>query len=189
MALKGELSYQRKVSQKDALSFAQHKNIELIQLKEAGKEYRSGNHTLDIGILTIGLNIIQTRATVTYIDFGEHKITDENVILSMHYAKIMLSNGNVVSFGNYMGVFQKELHKQKLLEIYTKSYPIEGKLIGHSKDDIHFDKLAFTGFLVETDLSTTKTFNVIDQVWMLMKDIFDKKVFVISKGGVIFQDA
>lgn len=166
---------------KDALSFAQHKNIELIQLKEAGKEYKNGNHTVDIGIVNIGLNIIHARPTITCIDFGNYKITDQNEILSLFYVRNQLRD--------YMSTFQKELHKQKVLETYTKSYPAKGKLTDPPNEDIHFTSITFTGFLIKEDLSTTRSFNIVDQVWLLMKDIFDKKVFVVSKGGIIFQDA
>lgn len=173
----------------DASTYAQHKNIELVQLKEAGKEYRNGKHSLDIGVLHIGLNIIRTRPEITCIDFGGHKITDEREILSMHYGKILLSNGSQESFGKYMSAFQNKLHQQKPLETYSKSYEVNAKLIGYRKEDVQFDKIVFTGVLVETDLSTTKSFNIVDQVWMLMNEIFEKKVFVVSKGGIIFQDA
>ncbi|WP_199141978.1 restriction endonuclease [Pedobacter sp. ASV12] len=173
----------------DALNFAQYKNIELIQLKEAGKDYNNGNHKLDLFTLDIGINAIMTRPKVTCIDFGEYQITDEREILSMHYAKIRLENGQNDPFGNYMSTFQRKLHNKKLLEIYSQSYPVKGTLIEYRKGDILFENITFTGFLLEEDHSTTRSFNIVDQVWMIMRSIFEDKVFVLSQGGIIIQDA
>ena len=172
----------------DALNFAQYKNIELIQLKEAGKEYKNGNHRVDLFTLDIGINAIMTRPKVTCIDLGEYQITDEREILSMHYAKIRLENGQIDSFGNYMGTYQRKLHNQKLLKIYTRTCQVKGTLIGHRKGDIPFENITFTGFLLEEDHSTRRSFNIVDQVWMIMRSIFEDKVFVLSQSGIIIQD-
>lgn len=172
---------------KDALNFAQHKNIELIQLREAGKEDRNGNQKIEIGVLDIHLKAFRTRPTITCIDFGTVKIADKDEILSMFYATILLPDNRVALLKDYMSTFQDELHQQKLLKTFSKSYEIKGKIIGHRKGDIHFDKMTFTGFLEKTDLSSTRSFNLVDQVWMIMRHIFEQKVFVLSKGGIIFK--
>lgn len=172
---------------KDALNFAQHKNIELIQLREAGKEDRNGNHKIEIGVLDTHLKAFRIRPTITRIDFGTVKITDKDEILSMFYATILFPDNRVALLRDYISAFQNELHQQKLLKTFSKSYEIKGKVIGFRKGDIHFNKMSFTGFLVKTDLSSTRSFNLVDQVWMIMRHIFEQKVFVLSKGGIIFK--
>lgn len=173
---------------RDALGYARHKNIEVVQLREAVKDDRNGDHTIDIGILEIHSKVIRTRPTVTCIDFGTYKITDESEILSMFYASILLPNDRKVQFREYMRTFQDELYKQKLLKTFSKTYEIEGKIIEYQDKDIHFDNITFIGFLVKTNLSSNRSFNIKDQVWMIMKKIFERKVLIISKSGIIFKD-
>lgn len=169
-----------------SINYARHKNIEVVQLREAAKEDRNGNPTIEIGILDIHLKVNRIRPTVTCIGFGSHKITDESEILSMFYASILLPNGRKVQFEEYIRPFQDELYQQKLLNTFSKSYEIEGKIVTNHKGDIHFDHITLTGFLSETDLSSNRSFNIIDQVWMIMKKIFDRKTLIISKSGIIF---
>ena len=74
------------------------------------------------------------------------------------------------------------------MEAYSKSYPIEGRLIGGRKENVEFKQIAFTGVLVDTDLGTTKSFNIQDQVWMVMNDTYENATFVVSTRGIIFKD-
>jgi hypothetical protein len=54
---------------------------------------------------------------------------------------------------------------------------------------IEIEKMEFTGFLAKIDASSKKSFQVVDQVWMIMQEIFEKKTFKLSKSGMLFREA
>jgi len=84
-----------------------------------------------------------------------------------------------------MSDFQNKLHQQPLLKTITRTYPVQGKITRTHREDIQFEQITFTGFLVERDASSTKSVDFIDQVWMIMKNIFENTTFSMTKGGII----
>ncbi|TKC08976.1 hypothetical protein [Pedobacter frigoris] len=52
--------------------------------------------------------------------------------------------------------------------------------------EIETEKISITGFFTKTDMSTTRSFVLTDQVWMIMNELFDKRNLTLSKSGLIW---
>jgi len=48
--------------------------------------------------------------------------------------------------------------------------------------------IIFTGVLKKVDVNSEIKFELTDQVWLIMKSIFEEKVFKISESGLIAED-
>jgi hypothetical protein len=169
---------------KDTLIYAEHKGIKLVELREAQEDDKDYNKTLEIGTLDLRMNIIRSRGEVTKIDLGKKVITDEREIMGMWYARLHDAKGDHISFGKFMGAFSAEAQiRGELMKTITIEYPLNFKLYWN---DITIEKVAISGFYSKTDLSQTKSFRMTDQVWLIMKDLFENKNFTMSKSGGIW---
>jgi len=173
---------------RDTLSYAEHKGIKLVELREAGKNDRDFQRTLEIGILDIPMKITRSRANITKIDFGTKVLTGEEEIMSMYYATLHDSIGREIPFSKYIIEFSDELKSRgELLKTATIDISTGGKLYWKLRgNEIIIEKIAITGFFSITDLSSTRSFRLTDQVWMIMKELFDNRNLTISKSGAIW---
>jgi hypothetical protein len=167
---------------RDTLVYAEHKGIKLIELREARENDRDFKRTLEIGILDIRMEIMVSRANITKIDFGNKVITDEKEIMTIYYAKLHDSFGREIPFARYITVFSDELkNRGELLKIATIHVPTDGKLYWRlPENDIAVEKIVITGFFSKTDQSSTRSFRLTDQVWMIMRNL------TMSKSGGIW---
>lgn len=173
---------------RDTMIYAEHKGIKLVELREAQENDRDFKRTLEVGTLDIRMKIMVSRANITKIDFGTKVITGEEAIMAMYYAKLQDSNGREIPFLNYITVFSDEMkNRGELLKTATIDVPIGGKLFWkQSGSDITLEKIAITGFYSKTDQSSTKSFRLTDQVWLIMKELFNKRNLTMSKSGGIW---
>jgi hypothetical protein len=174
----------------DTLTFANHKGIELITLREINDKDLNGNHTLSPGILDVHINSTLSRPFITNIDFGTARMTLERSeqMIHLHHATILTPQGKQIPFQNYMTPFQKYLRDQDTpLKIFTKAIsPVEGDFI-MAKTRVKIEKLVFTGFLLEIKDNQIKSFTLQDQVYMVMENIFQNRVFALSDSGLIYK--
>ena len=87
--------------------------------------------------------------------------------------------------------FMEEMqNREKLLQTTTLRCDMPDGILVNTKTHVStkIKGIVFTGVLVEKDLSTTSTFTLVDQVWLIMKSIFDNRFFKISKYGIIVED-
>lgn len=173
---------------RDTVTYAEHKGIKLVELREAGTNDVNVRQTIEIGTLEILVNMMVSRANVTSIDFGSNVMTGEMEIMSMYYAKLHDPYGKETPFSKYMTAFSKELERRsELLKTTTIDFPISGKLFLKLPDmEIAIEKISITGFFSKTDKSSTTSFRLTDQVWMIMKELFDKRTLTLSKSGLIW---
>ena len=178
----------------DTLTFADHVGIKLVELREACENNGSGEQQIDIGILDIHINATLTRPKIISIDLGRTQITDEDELMALRFpghAFILTPDGRKIAFDQFVNIYCREVGKtQQLLKTITLRFPhITGKLIRNYCDaEIEIEKMEFSGFLIESDESTKKSFQLVDQVWMIMKEIFEKNTFKLSKSGLLFRD-
>lgn len=174
---------------KDGAEFAKYKNIGLVELKEIEEEKQS---ELEIALIDITHNITILRPEISNITIDYlNKNYIEADLLNTFTTKITLSNGSQKPFTDYTKAFQAELHTQnKINQIITKRYEIpKGRLI--QKNDNHpveIEGLIFTGVLKQINSNSTRTFSLVDQVWLIMKSIFEGKTFSISENGFIVEN-
>jgi Restriction endonuclease. len=173
---------------KDTLTFAEHEGIKLVELWEAGENDGDFKRTLEIGTLDIRVNIMVSRANITSIDFGSEVITDEGEIMAMYSAKLHDSYGSELAFLKFINHFSDELEsRNELLKTITIDYPLKTKLfLKFQGKEILTEKISITGFFTQTDRSSTRSFRLTDQVWMIMKELFDKRSLTLSSSGLIW---
>ncbi|WP_374949342.1 restriction endonuclease [Mucilaginibacter sp.] len=175
---------------RDAVTFAEHQGIKLAELRVANENDEHYNKTVEIGTLDINMPIMVSRANVTGIDFGNCTITirDQNDYLYMYYTHLRHANGKSVPFDSYLKAFAEEVHNRgELLKTITKDFPLSDKLFWKLPDkEIAVEKIAITGFFAKIDMSTKKSLLLTDQVWLIMKDLFDKRNLTLSKSGLIW---
>jgi len=169
---------------RDTLIYAEHKGIKLVELREAQENDQDFNKTLEIGTLEIRANIIRSRGQVTSIDLGTKIITDEKEIMGMWYVKLHDAKGDTISFGEFLKAYSREAQQRgELLKTITIEYPLNFTLFWN---EITIEKIAITGFYSKTDLSSTRSFRLTDQVWLIMNELFDKRNLTLSKSGLIW---
>lgn len=179
---------------KDTITYAEHLGIKLVELKEAEKDDVNGAPTINIGLLEIHNQATITRPIIVSIDLGNVQITNEDEIMGLRcdtYATILTSEGREIAFKKYLDAYYKELiHQNQLLKTITINYPsVKGKLISKLIDNQpEIEKITFNGFLCKIDASSKSSFQLVDQVWMIMKEIFEKNSYKLSKSGMLFKD-
>jgi hypothetical protein len=179
---------------KDTLTYAEHVGIRLVELKEVEKDDANGSPTINIGLLEVNTQATITRPIIVSIDFGTVQITNENEIMALRcdtYATIVTSEGNKIAFNKYLDAYYKELkNKNQLLKTITIDYPpVKGRLVSKLIDNQpEIEKITFKGFLCKIDASSKGAFQLVDQVWMIMKEIFEKNSYKLSISGMLFRD-
>lgn len=173
---------------KDTVAYAEHKGIKLVELREAGENDVDFKKKIEIGTLDIRVNIMVSRANVTSIDFGSLTIAAEKEITVMYYAKLHDAYGREVPFTKYLTAFSDELESRgELLKTTTIDFPLNSKLFWKLPNvEITVEKISITGFFTKTDRSSQRSFLLTDQVWMIMKELFDKRKLTLSNNGLIW---
>lgn len=175
----------------DGFDFAKYKNIGLVELRELDeKDLEEKSGKIDIGSLEVRISssILRPEILSTIIDYAEKNLEGREEI-NIYATVIRLSNGNLVSFTNYTKMFQNELHHQnKLFQPITRRYEISGSLINQrTNTSAQIKGVVFTGVLKKIDSNSDLKFSLVDQVWLIMKSIFEKRTFQISKNGLIVE--
>jgi len=177
----------------DTLTFADHLGIKLVELREAGRDDTNGGQ-VNIGTLEVNAKITLRRPKIVAIDLGKVQITDEEELMMLRFpghAFILTVDGRKFPFDHIVNTYCVEVGRRaQLLKTITLAFPhVAGKLISNYCDgEVEIEKMEFSGFLVESDESTKKSYQLVDQVWMIMKEIFKKNTFKLCKSGLLVQD-
>ncbi len=173
---------------KDTVTFAEYKGIKLVELREAGENDLDFEKTIEVGTLNINVNTTRSRANVTSIDFGSRTVGGIEETMMMYSANLHDSYGNMIPFGNYLWAFSDELESRgELLKTTTIDFPISGKLFWKlPAEEIAVEKISITGFFTRTNTNFQRSFQLTDQVWMIMNELFDKRKLTLSKSGLIW---
>jgi hypothetical protein len=175
----------------DGIEYAKHKNIGLVELSEIEEEDLEGKSIkFDVGVLEVHTKCIIHRPEILNIEIDSvEKIQIEKESWK-NRTIVRLLNGSQVPFTNYIKEFQNELHLQdKVWQTITKRYEIPGgRLInGQTNSSVNINEVTFTGILMKIDKSPNLRFTLIDQVWLIMKSLFERRTFTFSENGIIIE--
>jgi hypothetical protein len=167
----------------DGISFAKHRNIGLVELREIEEKDWEGRGR----IFDIKTWINRPEILGTVIDAIDKTELDREVI-EIDKVKIELLDGNKVPFIDYMTTFKKELHNVEFWQVFTKGYRLDGAYLINEKTNskIKIKGIIFTGVL--TKLNSNLKFHPVDQIWLIMKSLFEERTFTISEKGIIRED-
>lgn len=170
----------------DAQLFAKHRNILIVQLKEAGKEYpeyQEPLHLFDLG-LNIGINRRRPVVTnITATDINDNQITlDEK---DQYYTFVKHANGKITNLFDEIMVFKNYLNDQEPSKTMSKAYSQQQALLYFPTSVHKLKSITYTGSLTVKDTNERKEFSIVDRVWLLMEKIFEQQTFLLTEGGII----
>lgn len=170
----------------DAQLFAKHRNILIIQLREAGKEYPEQQRDLYLFDLGINVGITRRRPVVTKIiakDVEDNIITlDEE---DQHYIFLKHANGKITNLFDEIMVFKKYLNEQNPSITVSKEYSHQQSLLYFPTSAHKLKSITYTGSLTVKDTTENKVFSIVDRVWLVMEKIFEQQTFIVFEGGLI----
>lgn len=178
---------------KDGLDYAKFCGVRLVELREAGENDSGAKpEILDIGSIIVRSNVTIRRpeiltTIIEYVDEG-YKEKEE---INIYRTTVQLSNGDQIPFTEYTIAFQDELHRQnKFFQPISKRYEINGGSLINKRTNalIKIKAVTFTGVLKKIVNNSEIEFSLIDQVWFIMKSIFEGKTFKITEYGIIAEE-
>lgn len=176
---------------KDAFDFARASNIGLVELREAeDKDFRDNPKEIHIGDLILNSKIIITRPQILKLDIGNDKTIEISYEWDYYKYLIRLENHTKIPLIEYVNKFRKEIKRiNKKTEKVTKQYKLPNAIIFNKETttSIKIDQITFTGQLIDIDASQSMSFKLVDQVWLIMKSIFEERVFTFSESGLIVE--
>lgn len=170
---------------RDAQKFADHHNIKIVQLRESAKQDNIEDE-IEFAIFDLFFKININRPEITKIVV---KTTEETEIIldenEQYQIFIKSAEGNKIRLFDSIMVFKDFLHAQKPFQMTTKSYSYKNhKLI--FRDDVYsLSSITYTGLLTIINKDHQRTFSLVDKVWMIMNQIFEKQTFLITDYGLI----
>jgi hypothetical protein len=168
----------------DTILFAKYKNIGLVELREIEEEDWEGREVPKI--LNVKSEILHAEILDIIIsNVGPRKTNEEQVMADL---KIKLLDDKEIPFNNYLKEFEREIHKGKEGEIMEKIYPLKGVQLINTKTNsvTQINGIKLTGVLTIT--RDAIKWHPADQIWFIMKSIFEEKTYTISKKGIIKED-
>ncbi|MFN8337160.1 MAG: restriction endonuclease [Cyclobacteriaceae bacterium] len=174
----------------DAVSIARYRNIELVELREmdeADRKQRNGNTGIEFAMLNIGITCRRPEILDIIIDSKNSGAVSEK---RNHYQlSIHMKNGQDVPMDEYIMSFKtEELQKQTPDKVFEKYYTLpNANLVSRvTKESMPINGFTLKGKLTVTDMS--KKLTLVDEIWLIMKSMFDDKSFTVSHMGMIQEE-
>ena len=173
---------------KGTKTYAEHVGIRLVELREAGNQEVKKGQVINFGMLDLNMSITHTQTIITEIDLGFDKISDEQQIMGMHYARMHSLDGREIKFSKCVRAFSDALEDEEAFDrITTKTFAPNEKLIWNYKGkQQEINTVTFTGFLKRTKSNEKKSFELVDHVWLVMEELFEKRRMTLSKSGMMY---
>ncbi|MBK3520018.1 restriction endonuclease [Carboxylicivirga marina] len=167
----------------DGISFAKHRNIGLVELREIEEnDFQGRKRIFDIKTWINRPEILRT--VIDAVDKTE--LAGE--VIEIDKVKIELLDGKKTPFIDYMTTFKKELHNVGFWQVFSKGYRLDSAYLINEKSNskIKIREIIFTGVL--TRLNSNLKFYPVDQIWLIMKSLFEERTFTITEKGIIRED-
>ncbi len=166
----------------DAISFAKHTNIGLVELREIQDDDLIGEPSIEVISSTVRRPEINNIIIIPSL-FNRSDVNEENVEYNCMILKKL--NGDEVAVIDYIKEFQKELHTHPVNKMVEKKIfiPMSTLINTLTGKTLFIDGLIFNGVLTERDAGLK--FYPVDEVWLIMKAIFEDRAYTISKKGII----
>lgn len=167
----------------DGISYAKSKNIGLVELREMEEKDWDGRGRVS------GFKSWILRPEILGITIDNEIKTEKNrETIEIDKMKIRLNNGLDIAFSEYLLKFKKDLHNEKEFQLVVKRYESLGAVLINelTSSKTKINGIIFTGML--TKLDTNLKFHPVDQIWLIMKSIFEERTFTISENGIVKED-
>jgi len=172
----------------DAQQFAKHCNILIVHLRETGEEdneLQKEFHFFDLRV-NIKMNIKSPEVINIIAKDLDNNLIEINENYQYHIL-IEQANGKRTRLFDEIMVFKEYINKQKPFKTVTKTYEYENSNLRFQDSIQKIKSITYTGLLTVQDKSQNSTFSIVDNVWLIMKKIFEEQIFIISESGLIAQ--
>ena len=174
---------------RDAIAQARNLNIGLVELREIeDKDFAENPRQIEIADLDIRVGVLKTAPEIIKIDIGNNRTIEIKDELDYYDFRIIKQEGSTLPLINLVNDFRIEVSEQnRMYEIITKKYDtFNSTLLNRkTKESFSIDEVFFVGRLTKKDLSKSLMFTLVDEVWLIMKSIFDERTFSFSENGLI----
>jgi hypothetical protein len=173
----------------DGVEYARYRNIGLVELRQIEeKDFDKNPKEIEIADLEISIRAVIKRPEILHIDIGDDRNVEIKDEFHFYNFLVIHEDKSHLPLITYINNFRKEVNLQnKMSEKFIKRYEISnGVLLNkQTKESLKISGITFTGQLREIDASRNVKFTLVDQVWLIMKSIFDERTFSFSENGAI----
>lgn len=173
----------------DGFDYAKHKSIGLVELREIeDKDLNENPKEIHIGDLELHIKTSIKRTEILNIDIGDNRNIDVKSELDYFNFIVIRDDKSPMPLFTYITEFRKDVNPQnEKTEKLTKHYKIPNGVIYNreTKETLKINGITFTGQLRETDDKKNLKFTLVDQVWLIMKSIFNERTFTFTESGLI----
>lgn len=175
----------------DGIDFAKYRNIGLVELREINSKDLGGkSKEMNIGDINIHISMLIKRPEILEIDLGNNRKLEIKHEFDFFDYTILLKNEHPIPLITYINNFRQEINdKNKKSEKIITNYKIPNGVLFNRQTcvSINLNEIILTGQLTEIDTSQKIQFTLVDQVWLIMKSIFDERIFTFSENGLIME--
>jgi len=172
----------------DGIAFAKYRNIGLVELREMNdQDLEKESRDIDMGHFGVRFSVLITSPVILSAEIGNNREIGFGHELDFYYFSIILKDGRKIPFATYSEEFRREVGKSRKGKLVTRCYKIPSSVLVNSitGESVNLDSVTFTGRLTEIDSSRTIEIKLVDKVWLIMKSIFEERVFSFSHTGII----
>jgi hypothetical protein len=173
----------------DGINYAKFKNIDLVELREIEEnDLRENPKEIHFGDLEIHIKTSIRRTEILNIDIGDNRNIDVKNEFDYFNFLIIQEDQSQKPLFNYITEFRNDVNPwNEKTEKLTKHYKIPNGVIYNraTKETLKINGITFTGQLKETDDKKNLKFRLVDEVWLIMKSIFNERTFTFTENGLI----
>lgn len=173
---------------KDGAAYAKAKNIGLVELREASDaDFETAPQVMPLFGLGINVvtRVIGPEIIGIHIDGLEQQDWDKSIFFT---TTIVHSDGSQNSLWHYADSFREEIGNRTLEDPLVKDFEFPGaRMSTWSRKSVGINKITFTGAYIDRETEQQRTYDVVDKVWMVMKDLFEGKSFRFTENGILVQ--
>ena len=174
----------------DGFLYAKHKNIGLVELREIQEsdwKEQTKKPNFFVGELIVDTKVERRRPEILSIELDFVDSNQQSEKINPHQWILRSKTGIEIPLEFYVTSFQDKLHEEEPDRIVKEYFEFkDGNLINIITETItQISGFTLTGKLTVTNLDSRRQFNIVDEVWMIMKSLFENRSFTISKSGII----
>lgn len=174
---------------KDGAAYAKAKNIGLVELREAGdNDFETVPQVMPLFGLGINVvtRVIGPEIIAIHIDGVEQQDWDNTIFF---ITTVVLSDGIQNQLWHYADSFREEIGNRTLEDPLVKDFEFPGARLVNtwSRKSVGINKITFTGAYIDRESEQRRTYDVVDKVWLVMKDLFEGKSFRFTENGILVQ--
>lgn len=173
----------------DGIEYAKHKNIELVELREIEeKDLNENPKEIHLADLQLRVEATICRTEILNIDIGDNRKIQVGSEFEYFNFLVIREDESYKPLATYIAEFRKEVNPQnEKTEKLTKHYKIPNGVLYNkeTKESLKIDGITFTGQLRIIDDRKNLIFKLVDEVWLIMKSIFNERTFTFSESGLI----